>query len=124
MLLMSCDEVSGPNFVCLEAGDHFLLNDGSLARITEISDLRCPCFADCLYSGQVGLTILIGTDTILAAYEGYGFGDTLAQNTPVQFIYQTRRGDQIEVLDYGPSAFDCPGTVPQELFCLQLTVLN
>lgn len=119
---LSCDDETASH--CLSAGDHFTLADGSEARIAQIRDSRCSCNADCSFTGQVNLTLLIGSDTILSDSEGYGFGTSLAIISPEQHIYQTRRGDQFEIIDYGPNTSTCPGSVPQENFCLQIEILE
>lgn len=117
-----CDDVNTA-FTCpyTQQGDNILLADGTLARLAVVSDVRCPCNAACIWGGYIGMTITIGSDTILKVSDVFGHAFTTDTNF-VNTLYYTSRGDRITLLDYTETDSNCDGATPGENFCLELSV--
>lgn len=118
---VSCDDDDALDCPHTRQGDNITLADGTMATVAEIEDVRCPCNADCLWAGYIGMTITVGGDTILRVSDVFG-GRFSTDSISMPNLYYTSRGDRIMLVNHTQPSESCDGSVDGADFCLELLV--
>lgn len=112
-LMFGCEK-DKPKRNCegLRQGDTFEIAKYPRLKIAEIGNHLCPCNVQCFWAGYVGVTLLVGTDTLTNARL---VPDSVG---PAYSAYEFSGGELLEVRWESP--VDCPEDPTGEDFCLAI----
>lgn len=115
-----CQEIDFDTSFEMQVGDSACLPDGSSFKVLEVRDEFCPCFALCVWEGQ--LVMKIETKKIDGETENLEIGST--QNIPFGNIFDNIKVDHFSYIYNGSDDTLplCTGTYDQDEIIVKLSL--